>query len=162
MNKHAVVFLVAVLLTTLAGCSSDAEWVWQEEEGYRWAELNVSGKGAGFTTLSATKTGVGFVNTLSDESLLYNRHYMNGSGVAVGDVDGDGWADLYFARLDGPNVLYRNLGGWKFEDITESAGVATPNRPSTGATLADLDGDGDLDLLVTARGGPNAAFFNDG
>ncbi|MCH8960245.1 MAG: VCBS repeat-containing protein, partial [Bacteroidetes bacterium] len=162
MNKHAVVFFVAVLLTTLAGCSSDAEWVWQEEEGYRWAELNVSGKGAGFTTLSATKTGVGFVNTLDDESLLYNRHYMNGSGVAVGDVDGDGWADLYFARLDGPNVLYRNLGGWQFEDITDSAGVAAPDRPSTGAVLADLDGDGDLDLLVTAMGGPNAAFFNDG
>ena len=162
MHKHATVFLAAVFITTLAGCSSDAELVWQEEDGYRWADLAVSGKGAGFTLLSAAKTGVGFVNTLTDESLLYNRHYMNGSGVAVGDVDGDGWADLYFARLDGPNALYRNLGGWRFEEITDSAGVAAPDRPSTGATMADLDGDGDLDLLVTAMGGPNAAFLNDG
>ena len=55
--------------------------------------------------------------------------------------------------MDGPNVLYRNLVGWRFEDVTEAAGVAAPDRFSTGAVLADLDGDGDLDLLVTAMGG---------
>ena len=91
-----IVVVGAVLGAVLSGCSSKAEWVWQEEEGYRWADLAVSGKGAGFTLLPATQTGVGFVNTLSDENLLYNRHYMNGSGVAVGDVDGDGWAECCF------------------------------------------------------------------
>ena len=94
--------------------------------------------------------------------MLDNRLLINGSGVAVGDVDGDDLPDVYFARLDGPNVLYKNLGNWRFEDITASAGVAAPDRFSTGVMLEDVDGDDDLDLLVTAMVGPNALFFNDG
>ena len=160
--KRLAIVLAAALGTLFVGCSSEVERVWQQEKGYRWADLAVSGKGDGFTRLAATQTGIGFINTLGEESLLFNRHTMNGSGVAVGDVDGDGWVDLYFARLDGPNALYRNLGGWRFEEITDSAGVAAPDRFSTGAVLADIDGDDDLDLLVTAMGGPNAAFLNDG
>ena len=161
MKRLPIAFAV-VLGTLLVGCSSETKRAWHQEAGYRWAELAVSGKGAGFTRLPPPQTGIGFTNTLGEESLLFNRHTMNGSGVAVGDVDGDGWADLYFTRLDGPNALYRNLGGWHFEEITDSAGVAAPDRFSTGAVLADIDGDDDLDLLVTAMGGPNAAFLNDG
>lgn len=58
--------------------------------------------------------------------------------------------------------MYKNLGDWKFKDITEQAGVACPNRFSTGAALVDIDGDYDLDLIVTSLGGPNACFVNDG
>src|SRR5207244_13290119 len=87
---------------------------------------------------------------------------LNGAGVAAGDVDGDVWCDLYFTRLDGNNALYRNLGDWKFEEITDSAGVACPNQYSTGAVFADVDGDGDLDLLVNSIGGGTRAFLNDG
>src|SRR5207247_1653099 len=65
-------------------------------------------------------------------------------------------------RLEGPNVLYRNLGNWKFVDITEAAGVACPDQFSTGTALADVDGDGDLDLLVNAIGGGTRLFLNDG
>ena len=159
----ALLGCVAVLL--LSGCASKSEsdLVWHQEDSYRWAELpEFGGERAGFTEIAPRVSGIDFVNTLDEESLVRNRHYMNGSGVAVGDVDGDGWADLYFARLDGPNVLYRNLGGWEFEDITDLAGVAAPDRYSTGAVFADIDGDRDLDLLVTAMGGPNAAYLNDG
>jgi hypothetical protein len=77
-------------------------------------------------------------------------------------VDGDGLCDLYFCSQDGPNVLYRNLGNWKFEDVTASAGVACPGQHSIGATFVDVNGDGSLDLIVTARGGPNRLFINDG
>ena len=152
-----------LLATLLPACTTETERVWHEEDGYRWAELTVAlGEEAGFTRMMPAQTGVDFVNDLQEEQFLANRHYVNGSGVALGDVDGDSLPDLYFARLDGPNALYRNLGGWRFEEITDRAGVAAPNRFSTGAVLADLDGDGDLDLLVTAMGGPNAAFLNEG
>src|SRR5439155_9984718 len=60
------------------------------------------------------------------------------------------------------NVLYRNLGGWKFEDITESAGVACADQYSTAAVFADVDGDGDLDLLVNSIGAGTRLFLNDG
>ena len=56
---------------------------------------------------------------MSKENIAHNRHLLNGAGVATGDVDGDCLADIYFCKTDGPNVLYRNLGGWKFEDITD-------------------------------------------
>ena len=93
---------------------------------------------------------------------LTNTIVNNGSGLAAGDVDGDGWCDLYFCSLQGGNVLYRNLGNWKFEDITAQAGVACAGQLSTGAVFADVDGDGDLDLLVNCIGGGTRLFLNDG
>ena len=110
----------------------------------------------------SAQTGITFSNRLADASIARNRIYEIGSGVALGDVDGDGWCDIYFCRSEGDNVLYRNLGDWKFEDITDKAGVACPNQYSTGAVLADVDGDGDLDLLVNAIGKGTRAFLNDG
>src|SRR5437870_2916176 len=84
------------------------------------------------------------------------------AGVACGDVDGDGWCDIYLCGLKNGNRLYRNLGQWKFEDITESAGVAGTNQYSAGAVFADVDGDGSLDLLVTGLGVGTTLFLNDG
>jgi hypothetical protein len=158
----AVIFL-GLAAYFLVQLRPDKKLQWREENGHRWSGLPVpkSGK-TGFEPLPPANTGITFVNSLTDEQIRNNRVLLNGSGVAVGDIDGDGWADVYFCRLDGPNVLYKNLGGWKFKDVTHEAGVACPDRFSTGATFADIDGDGDLDLLVTAVGGPNACFLNDG
>ena len=152
------------LILLFAGCGERPEAPsWNQEKGYRWAELpEPVGENDGFRTVSRSESGIAFANTLSEEAMVDNRLIINGSGVAVGDVDGDEWPDVYFASLEGSNALYRNKGGWKFEDITASAGVAVAGRASTGAALEDLDGDGDLDLLVTTLIGPNAVFFNDG
>lgn len=158
--------LVRVTLLAAAavsgGCGPQAlDWV--EEDGYRWAELRVAGEDhPGFERLDPSETGITFENIVSEAQYIDNSHYLNGSGVAAGDVDGDGRVDLYFTGMDGPNRLYRNLGGWRFEDIAEAAGVAAAGRFSTGAAFADVDGDGDLDLLVNALGGPNALYLNDG
>jgi hypothetical protein len=116
----------------------------------------------GFTLQSPGTTGIYFTNTLAQSRHLTNQIYLNGSGVAAGDIDGDGRCDLYFCALDRPNVLYRNLGNWRFEDVTVSAGVACSDLDATGAAFADLDGDGDLDLLVNSVGQGTHLFLNDG
>src|SRR5207248_3417667 len=97
-----------------------------------------------------------------DAKAAENQIRLNGSGVALGDVDRDGLCDIYLCRLEGANALYRNLGGWKFEDITAGAGVACADQYSTGAVFADVDGDGDLDLLVNGLGRGTRLFLNDG
>ncbi len=116
----------------------------------------------GFVRVPPEQSGVTFTNHLAEENLVRNRILANGSGVALGDVDGDGWCDLYFCRLEGGNALYRNLGQWRFADITGPAGVACPGQNSMGAALADVDGDDDLDLLVTGLGAGTRLFRNDG
>lgn len=116
---------------------------------------------AGFTLLPAAVTGVTFTNSLTGDRALTNAVAHNGSGVALGDVDGDGWVDIYFCNLEGPNQLYRNRGGWRFEEIPLGA-AACADQLSTAATLADIDGDGDLDLLVNGIAAGTRLFVNNG
>jgi enediyne biosynthesis protein E4 len=151
-------------LLLLAGCARrPAPPAWHEEAGVRWRELDPAGRRAdGFTRLAATTTGIAFSNMVSDSAAFQNRHLMHGSGVAIGDVNGDGRPDLYLCRIEGPNALYLNEGGWHFREAARERGVALGDRPSTGAVFADLDGDGDLDLVVTSMGGRNSLFLNDG
>lgn len=159
------ILLFLCLLTGLAGCSAQTgrELVWHEENGYQWAELAGSrSKQTGFQKLSSSRTRVTFRNEVRQSLKDQNRHYLNGSGVAVGDFDNDGLQDIYFARIDGPNKLYRNLGGYRFEDVTVEAGVALEDVNSTGAVFADIDGDGYTDLLVTSLSDGNTIFLNDG
>jgi enediyne biosynthesis protein E4 len=140
---------------------TSADWV--EGPGHRRAPLADAGTNAvGFLALPPDITGITFTNWLAQQRALTNQIYLNGSGVAAGDVDGDGRADLYFCGLDSDNRLYLNRGGWRFEDATAAAGVACPQQASTGAALTDLDGDGDLDLLVNAVDRATRLFLNDG
>lgn len=137
--------------------------VWEQHEGYRKAPLAVPAAGkTGFTLLSGQQTGVVFTNHASYAASLTNQNLLNGAGLAGGDIDGDGWCDLYFCNIEGANALYRNRGDWTFENITTQAGVACIHQSSHGTVLADLNGDGRLDLLVSSIGGPNACLLNDG
>jgi hypothetical protein len=116
----------------------------------------------GFTRITPESSGITFSNHVPESRFRTNQILLNGSGVAAGDVDGDGKCDLYFGRINGRNALYRNLGNWRFEDITDSANVACANMDSTGVALGDLDGDGDLDLVVNTIGSGTHIFLNDG
>jgi len=123
-----------------------------------------------FEMLSPKSTGITFVNQLPenpDFNILNYLYYYNGGGVAAGDIDGDGLPDLYFTSNIGPNHLYRNKGNYQFEDITDRAGVAAPDGWKTGVTMADVNGDGYLDLYVSAvsylgEKGHNILFINNG
>src|SRR5919106_1827961 len=151
------------LALMVAACGRPVDTSWHDEQGARWRALDVPRRGLpGFTLLDPDRTGIDFTNTVSESLLVKNRILAQGAGVCLGDVDGDGLADVFLARTEGANALYRNQGEWKFEEITQTAGVAAPDRYSTGCVFADVEGDGDLDLLLLALGGPNELFLNDG
>ncbi|MDA1272544.1 MAG: VCBS repeat-containing protein [Verrucomicrobia bacterium] len=152
-------FVVSILCLAVSAHSLD----WENGKGFRSAQVMVEpGKRAGFSRLTSSTTGINFTNLVPESRHLTNQILLNGSGAAAGDVDGDGWCDLYFSALDQPNRLYRNLGNWRFEEIAQSAGVACPDLASTGVALADLDGDNDLDLVVNSIGAGTRIYFNQG
>lgn len=135
---------------------------WSEGAGFRSAEVHPPFNGkAGFTLMSPEATGVWFTNELRGDPFLTDLVAHNGSGVAIGDVDGDGWQDIYLCTLQGTNRLYRNLGNWHFEELALEEAACAGQR-STGATFADVDGDGDLDLLVNGIAAGTRLFLNDG
>ena len=128
-----------LLLVTVLSLSSSTALEWSSEGSHRWAKLADPGKGKpGFTLMPPKQTGVQFTNTLSTAILIGNKNLLNGSGVALGDYDGDGLCDIYLSRLEGDNALYRNLGGWQFKDVTAAIGTACPSQFSTGSVFADV------------------------
>ena len=125
-----------------------------------------------FSKLSELETGITFSNdikeTLNNFFVVYNYAY-NGGGVAIGDINNDGLADIYFTGNQVPNKLYLNKGNFKFEDITQSAGVAGVFGWNNGVVMVDINGDSLLDIYV-CRGGwkgsnaerANLLFVNNG
>src|SRR2546423_9142701 len=102
-----------------------------------------------------------------DFNILNYLYYYNGAGVAVGDIDGDGLPDLYFTSNIGSNRLYRNKGNYQFEDITNRAGVADSVGWKTGVAMADVNGDGRVDIYVSGvnylnEHGRNVLYINNG
>jgi hypothetical protein len=106
-----------------------------------------------FELLPPERTGVMFANRLPQDTsfnILTYLYYYDGAGVAVGDINNDGLPDLYFASDVGSNKLYLNKGNYQFEDITARAGVADSEGWKTGVTMADVNGDGYVDIFVSA------------
>ena len=143
LNRHvpldrissAPLGLLLLTMALLAGCKSE---IHDEAVGHAklFEEVDVS--------------GIAFENTVvqkGNENVLNYPYYFNGGGVAIGDINNDGLPDIFFTGNQVPNKLYLNKGDMKFEDITDRAGVAG-SQWRTGVTMADVNGDGFLDIYV--------------
>ncbi|SIS80209.1 VCBS repeat-containing protein [Belliella pelovolcani] len=153
MNKGNI-YRVLVLLLLTVGCSK------VEEQ-----------KDTLFEAIPSSYSGVDFSNDLEfDEAfnIFTYRNFYNGGGVALGDVNGDGLLDIYLTSNQGENKLYLNEGDFKFKDVTTTAGVAGKRAWSTGVAMADVNGDGLLDIYVCNSGDlagdnkQNELFINNG
>ena len=121
-----------------------------------------NGEKVGFVRRFEAERKMGFSNSLSEAASAANRILENGAGVTLGDVDGDGWSDVYIGRLEGGNMLFRNQGDWSFEPVLNAGGAACEEQFSSGVLLVDVDGDHDLDLLVSSIDQGVRLFINDG
>lgn len=131
-------------LMVMHGCSSP--------EGQTNAD-NASG-GPLFRAVDPTASGLQFTNSITEtDSINYYRwqYLYNGSGVAVGDINNDELPDIFLTGNQVSNRLFLNKGGLKFEDVTEKAGITSTNW-SSGVTMADINGDGWLDIYVSRSG----------
>jgi hypothetical protein len=144
-------FLISLLLT--AGCSGERD-------------------GQLFRLLSARQTGIAFENTITtnDSVNVQTEVYVyNGAGVAIGDVNNDGLSDIFFSGNMVSSRLYLNKGEMRFEDVTQRARVGT-NRWASGATMVDINNDGNMDIYVSMSGAErsngseraNSLFINNG
>ncbi len=101
------------------------------------------------------KTGIDFSNTIHnspDFNIFSYRNFYNGGGTAIGDINNDGLADVFFTANMGANKLYLNKGNWQFEDISAKAGFTGKKDWSTGVVMADVNHDGWLDIFVCNAG----------
>lgn len=106
-----------------------------------------------FKLLPSSSTGVSFANIITENdslNILNQANIYNGGGVGIGDFNNDGLVDIYLAGNMVPNKLYLNKGSMKFADHTTTAGVAGEGRWCTGVSVVDINGDGWLDMYVSA------------
>lgn len=124
-----------------------------------------------FRIVPSSESGVTFRNDINptlDFNIFNYMYFYNGGGVATGDLNGDGLADIYFTANQGPNKLYLNKGGMKFADVTDKSGAVGLTGWATGVTMADVNGDNRLDVYVSYLGnhlnyqGRNLLLINTG
>jgi hypothetical protein len=122
-----------------------------------------------FKTLPATETGISTENNYTDPRMWSDRYQefevgAVGTGVAIGDYDGDGRPDIFVVSKTESCRLFRNLGNWKFEDVTTKAGVGDVGEAAAiwkqGVSFVDVNNDGWLDLYVCRFGAPNLLYIN--
>ncbi len=153
MNSMRIPIVLAAALFGLLSCSKPAS----ENQSPLFQKLDPGQTGVSFANLNHEDQG---------QHILAYEYFYNGGGVAAGDINNDGYVDLYFSSNQGENKLYLNKGNFTFEDITEKAGVGAKSGWKTGVAMVDINADGYLDIYV-CRSGPehemlrqNALYIN--
>ena len=116
-----------------------------------------------FTYIAPEESGLEFTNELKEtqhNNIMTYEYSYNGGGVAVGDLNGDGLADVYFSGNTVPNKLFINKGGLKFEDVTKASGTSGKAGWKTGVTMADVNADGWLDIYVCYSGNASGEGYD--
>jgi hypothetical protein len=165
-RRHLTVFALALATLTIATAATP------EIQSTPFAKKSGTGEKMVFTAIPAEESGLKVENPYDDPSMWSDRYQefstgAIGSGLAIGDVDGDGLVDIFVANKTRPNQLFRQVAPFKFVDITAEAGVAGPAAANgvgwkTGVTMADVNNDGFLDLYVCRFNAPNLLYLNDG
>jgi hypothetical protein len=108
-----------------------------------------------FTLMNEKQTGISFLNMIKEDDSLNVMQYeylYNGAGIGIGDFNNDGLPDIFFSGNTGPGKLFLNKGNFQFTDITKQAGVAGNGTWATGVSIADVNGDGLMDIYVCHSG----------
>jgi hypothetical protein len=163
MKLHSLTYFLFPTVLLITGCQKNST----EQPANSSTE-----EPALFTLLTPEQTHVDFQNIINEglnTNVLMYEYFYNGGGVAVGDLNGDKLDDLYFTANLSDNKLYLNKGAMQFEDITPQSGAGGRQGPwKTGVTMADVNGDGRLDIFVCHSGNlppekkTNELFINQG
>jgi enediyne biosynthesis protein E4 len=115
INAYRNLVTLVAIVAILSSCKQDKSSISDRPTGP-----------ALFDLMDNKQVGIDFINTIVDRpdfNVYLYRNYYNGGGVAIGDINNDGLQDVYMVSNQQKNKLYLNKGNWKFEDITERAGV---------------------------------------
>ncbi len=144
-DKKAFLYFIALILLFFS-CSND--------ENKKSDSISSDLSNKIFKTVDVASSNLNFTNEVKESTSrnsMFFDYFLNGGGVAVGDLNNDGLADIFFTGNDVPNKMFINEGNLKFKDISQTA---LPNiaKWSTGANMVDINNDGFLDIYVCSSG----------
>ena len=166
INSPLRVTFIVLSAITISGCSKNESVKFLEDEisQFPLAPIITEKNEKLFEKIDPDHSGINFQMKLGD-FFSRTKEYMFATpmgGVATGDYDGDSLPDIYLTSPSQGNRLYKNKGNFKFEDVTEEAGLDDPDFWGTGAGFVDIDGDKDLDLYACGYLSPNKIYINEG